>query len=176
MNAKVQEFINKMKEEQNAIELKRREEHLISLGLVDDSKTTSGIIYLEKWDGTEECKFDYKLQKYYKEGCIKAAIEVTDEEYQEILKYAPITKEETNDVKNSCGTTWANAIKVIANILLAINIIGGLILCVVLSSDYTTDDFAWIPIVSALTYCIFWYPIVIGFSKVVKVAEKTLQE
>ena len=176
MNAKVEDFIKKMKEEQKAKELKQREEYLISLGLVDDSKTVNGIIYLEKWDGTKECKFDYKLQKYYKEGSIAAALEVTDEEYQEILKYAPITKEETNDDKSSGGTTWANTIKVIANILLAINIIGGFILSIVLSSDYTTDDFAWIPIIAALNYCILWYPIIVGFSKIVKVAEKTLQE
>ena len=176
MNVKVQEFINKMKEEEKSKELKRREEHLVSLGLLDENKITKGRVYLDNWDGTKDCKFDNDKNMYYKEDYIPAPLEVTDEEYQEILKYAPITKNETNDVKSPSGTAWANAIKVIANILLAINIIGGFILCIVLSNDYTTDDFAWIPIVSALTYCILWYPLIVGFSKVVKAAEKTLQE
>ena len=134
MNAKVEEFIKKMEEELKAKELKLREEHLISLGLLDENKTTKGRVYLDNWDGTKDCKFDNEKNKYYKEDYIPAPLEVTDEEYQEILKYAPITKKETNDVKNSGGTAWANAIKVIANILLAINIIGGFILSIVLSS------------------------------------------
>lgn len=179
MNAKVEDFIKKMKEEQKAKKLKQREEHLISLGLLDENKTIKDRVYLDNWDATKDCKLDSDKNKYYIESYVPAPLEVTDEEYQEILKYAPITKEEeeeTNDDKSSGGTTWANAIKVIANILLAINIIGGFILSIILSSDYTTDDFAWIPIIAALNYCILWYPIIVGFSKIVKVAEKTLQE
>ena len=175
MNAKVQEFIDKKKSELKEEELKKREEHLISLGLVDESKSVEGVVYFDIWDGSEECKWDEEKQRYVKRSYVPAPIEVTDEEYQEILKYAPKERTETG-VKKEPDTTWGNAINTIANILLAINIIGGVTLCIILSNDYSTADFAWIPIVSALTYCILWYPLILGFSKIVKAAEKTLQE
>lgn len=174
MNAKVQEFINKKKSELQEKKIKQRNEHLISLGLVDESKSVEGVVYFDVWDGSKDVKWDEEKQKYSKRTYIPAPIEVTDEEYDEILKYAPIDKKD--EVKKEVETTWANAIKVIANILLVLNIIGGIILCMVLSSDYSTEDIAWIPIVSALTYCILWYPLIVGFSKIVKVAEKNLQE
>lgn len=174
MNVKVQEFINKKKSELQEKEIKQRNEHLISLGLVDESKSVEGVVYFDVWDGSKDVKWDEEKQKYSKRTYIPAPIEVTDEEYDEILKYAPIDKKD--EVKKEVETTWANAIKVIANILLVLNIIGGIILCMVLSSDYSTEDIAWIPIVSALTYCILWYPLIVGFSKIVKVAEKNLQE
>ena len=47
MNAKVEEFIKKMKKEQKAKELSQKKKHLISLGLVDESKTVKGIVYLD---------------------------------------------------------------------------------------------------------------------------------
>lgn len=176
MNAKVQEFIDKMKKEQEKRELITRNTHLTSLGLVDTNKSYTERKYSNTFgDGYRQ--FDEEKKLYYKEITVYAPIEVTDEEYQEILKYAPVKSQNTEKiVAKEKETTWANAINVIANILLVINIIGGIILCIILSSDYSTDDFAWIPIVSALTYCILWYPIIVGFSKVVKVAERALQE
>lgn len=163
MNPKVQEFINKMKEEQE----NQKKKHLISLGLIDEEKTKRGIVYLDNWDGTKDCKFDNEKNKYYKESFVPAAIEVTEEEYQKILKYAPIEEQINEKVKIGKNTTWGNAIKTTANIYLVLNIIGALILAI---------EFGWIPIVVALTYCVLWYPIIVGFSKIVKVAENTLQE
>lgn len=163
MNAKVHEFIEKMKKEKKEEELKERKRHLILLGLVDDNKKDKGIVYLDAWDGTKECKWDNNAQKYYKEG-IYNPIEITDEEYQEILKYAPIPKEEA--LKPEPETPSANTIKLIANILLFLNLIGGLILSIILEN--------WIPIVSAIIYGILLYPLIIGFSKIVKAAEKQL--
>lgn len=165
MNGKVQEFINKMIEEQKGEELKQREEYLISLGLIDEEKTKREIVYLDIWDGTKDCKFDNEKNKYYKESFVPAAIKITDEEYQEILKYAPKGQEKVEKVKESTKTTWANAINITATIFLVLNIIGALILA---------TEFGWIPIIIALTYCILWYPIIIGFSKIVAVAEKKL--
>ena len=184
MNAKVQEFIDKMKEEEKERELRHKEEekklrdkHLISLGLVDKEKSTQTIEYSTNWkNGFDEWDADKK--KYYRKVEVNSPIEVTDEEYQEILKYAQLIekeKEPTKDVERK-DTTWADRINVIAKILLPLNIIGGIILCIIFASDSSADVFAWIPIVSALTYCIFWYPIIVGFSKIVKVAEKNLQE
>ena len=165
MNAKVQEFIDKMIEKQKGEELKQREELLISLGLIDEEKTKRGIVYLDNWDGTKDCKFDNEKNKYYKESFVPAAIEITDEEYLEILKYAPKGQAKVEKVKESTKTTWANAINITATIFLVLNIIGAFILAI---------EFGWIPIVIALTYCILWYPIIIGFSKIVAAAEKKL--
>lgn len=178
MNAKVQEFIEKMKAE----EQKRREEHLISLGLIDEEKSFIGKKYFDKWDGTSTCHWDNKERKYYKMVEFKDALEVSDEEYLEILKYCPLTgtKETTKPIEESkeqkVSTPWADGINTIANILLAVNIIGGIILFVMLSSSYSTKDFAWIAIVLGLTYAVLYYPLIIGFSKIVAVAEKFLEK
>ena len=49
MNTKVQEFINKMKAQQEEKELRQRKEHLISLGLVDENNSFVGKKYFDKW-------------------------------------------------------------------------------------------------------------------------------
>ena len=173
MNAKVQEFINKMKEK----EMEQRNETLISLGLIDESQTitnrrTKGIDSF-----TPNSQYDKEKNQYYVETKEYTAIEVTDEEYKEILKYVPFAEKNIDDKEvKEIATTWASAIKTIANILLAVNIIGGFILWIVLADDYDTKDFAWVPIVSALSYCILYYPLIVGFSKIVAVAERKLQE
>ena len=169
MNAKVQEFINKMKEE----EKKQRNENLISLGLVDETKKTIVRQYINYY--RSDAKFDEEKKLNYIEKEVYEPIEVTDEEYKEIVKYSAFGEVKIQETKE-ISTTWANAIKVIANILLALNIIGGFILWIVLADSYKTEDFAWIPIVSALSYCILYYPLIVGFSKIVAVAERKLQE
>lgn len=161
MNVKVQEFIKKMREEQE----NQKKKHLIALGLIDESKTTEKREYLDNY--VAGAKLDGAKNQYYIETKEYAPIEVTEEEYQEILKYAPIKEEINEKVKISKKTTWGNAINTTANIYLVLNIIGALILAI---------EFGWVPIVVALTYCILWYPIIVGISKIVKVAEKTLQE
>ena len=178
MNTKVQEFINKMKAQQEEKELRQRKEHLISLGLVNENNSFVGKKYFDKWDGTSACHWDNEEKKYYKKVEQKDALEVSDEEYLEILKYCPLsdtkdtyTKEDT---KRIVSTPWGDAIKTIAHILLAVNLIGGFILFALLSSSYSTQDFAWIAIVLGLTYAILYYPLIIGFSKIVAAAEKYL--
>ena len=166
MNAKAQEFINKKKSELQEKELRERNEHLISLGLVDESKSIEGILYLDSWDGSEKCLWDEEKQKYYKRTYIPAPIELSDDEYQEILKLAPIELKEKK-VEVERRTNWAGAIVFAANLFLAISIIAGI---------YLSMDFGWMPIAAALTYCFLWYPIIIGFSKIVKDAEKNQQE
>ena len=169
MDAKVQEFINKMKEE----EKRQRDEKLISLGLTDENKKTVIREYLKY--NRYDAKYDETKKQHYIEKEINYPIEVTEDEYQEILKYSSFIKNETIEVKET-STTWADAIKVIAIILLVLNIIGGFILWLVLADDYDTKDFAWIPIASALSYCILYFPLIVGFSKIVAIAERKLQE
>jgi hypothetical protein len=165
MNNKVQEFINKMKAEQREKELKERGEHLISLGLIDEDKSNEETEYSDYYGG-KDWKWDYEKNKYYKTVGIKVPVEVTDEEYQEILKYAPVIEKEVEEiVKPEPETPTANAIRIIATILLILMLIVGVV-SLILSE--------WIPIVSAIIYSIFYYPFIIGFSKIVKVAEKQL--
>ena len=83
-------------------------------------------------------------------------------------------KSTISNTQNTNHTPWANVIKTIAHILLAVNLIGGFILFAVLSDSYSTRDFAWIAIVLGLTYAILYYPLIIGFSKIVAAAEKYL--
>lgn len=175
MNTKVQDFINKMKEE----EKKQRDEKLISLGLIDESKTITKRTSENVNNITPNAQWDNENAQYYVETKEYFPIEVTNEEYQEILKYSSFANNKPEEIKEEVkeiSTTWASAIKTIASILLAINIIGGFILWFVLAADYDTRDFAWIPIVSALSYCILYYPLIVGFSKIVAVSEKKLQE
>lgn len=167
MNNKAQEFINKMKAEQREKELKKRGKHLISLGLIDEEKSKEEVVYSDVRDYSNDWKWDKEKEKYYKMVQIKVPIEVTDEEYQEILKYAPVIENEVEEIiKPEPETPTSNAIRIIAIILLILMLIGGVILSLSLGE--------WIPIVSAIIYSIFFYPLIIGFSKIVKVAEKQL--
>ena len=165
MNVKAQEFINKMKAEQREKELELRAEHLISLGLIDESASKEEIIYSNEYDGLG-WQYDEEKQMYSKKVKNFCPIEVTDEEYQEILKYAPRTDEK---VVKKVLTSWANIIEAIADILLLIMVVGGFILFIML-------DFAWVPIVAALVYGLFYYPLIVGFSRIVAIAERKLQE
>lgn len=166
MNPKVQEFIDKMKAEQKEKELKEKKELLISLGLIDEEKSKEEVIYSDVRDFSNDWKWDEEKQKYYKKTQVIVPVEVTDEEYQEILKYAPVIEKEVEEiVKPEPETPTANAIRIIATILLILMLIVGVV-SLILSE--------WIPIVSAIIYSIFYYPFIIGFSKIVKVAEKQL--
>ena len=170
MNIKVQEFIDKMKEEQKEVELKQREEHLISLGLIDESKNT--YTTSKAYPNEAGWHFDYEKQVYYKGT--KAAIEVTDEEYQEILKYAPIIKDIKAAGATLSETKWAKIIEIIAYIYL----IGGIlinILAIASTNEYLREN---TPVVAECLSTIFYvcisFPFVMGFSRIVAAAEKKL--
>lgn len=84
MHKKLQDFLA----EKKRFELEARREHLIALGLVDETKPIKEWHEKEKlYD--EETVFiqDKETGEYYREYF--DAIDVTDEEYAEICKYAP---------------------------------------------------------------------------------------
>ena len=110
MNAKVEEFLNLKKAE----EKKRRDEHLVSLGLVDESKTVRGRKYSRFWSEEYE-QYDGDKDMYFCEKEVYAPLEVTDEEYCEILKYAPENVVKC-DVEKTSGTNWGGVIKVMTGI------------------------------------------------------------
>ena len=170
MNEKVKNFIEKMKEEQQIKalkskenELKERNAHLISLGLVE---TTEGFVYLDDWDGSKNCKWDEEKQKYYKIGETHAAIDVTDEEYQEILKYAPLSKKSSDEQPKK--TRLSSVIVATTFIFILLNIVGGLILSI---------ELKWaLPIILVLTNCLLLFQLIIGYSRIVEYIEKKLEK
>lgn len=164
MNAKLESFINK-----------KRTEHLVSLDLVDESKPIKKRNYTNVYQ--KGYHFDNVKKLYYEEVVEYEPIDITDEEYQELLKYAPIESEKYSvTIEHIPSPTWGNRIKLIADILIALNILGGLITFFVLLDSWSTSHFAWIPLVAMLTYCILWYPLIVGFSKIVAFAEKNINK
>lgn len=83
MNTQVQDFLDKKNAEIKQEKQKLREKHLLDLGLTQGQEC----VWLDSWDGSSDCKYDSERGKYYK-GTPKA-IEVTDEEYDEICKVCP---------------------------------------------------------------------------------------
>lgn len=86
MNEQVKSFIEKAKDEQETSKLKERNQHLISLGLIDENRSEG------KYQNyfSETARWDEDKKMYYKG--VDVAIEVTDEEYNEICKYYPPTE------------------------------------------------------------------------------------
>ena len=77
-----------------------------------------------------------------------------------------------NSETKESKTRISDIIKLCANILFVIHIIGGLSLCAFFTDKYYLDDFAWFPIMVAINYCVLLHPIIIGFSVIVAAAEK----
>ena len=115
MNPKVEELISKKQEEIKEQQLKKREKHLISLGLTKDE---TQIQYLDYYTNSPDCKWDAEKKKYY--IGVASALDITDEEYAEICKYFP-EKENPTDNNESFGAE--NTLKTIAGIILAIGIL-----------------------------------------------------
>lgn len=174
MNPQVQEFINRMKEEKQFQEKTTKDELLISLGLIDESKTVVKRIYEGVSSFTTGCLFDEEKQQYYikLEKCYP--IEVTDEEYQQILKYSNVATNKANKESGKEETTWSGVISIVSKVFTFITILFGVIFSIVFRHEL--DEFVLIPIVVSVINCLLIYPLMMGFSKVVEVAEKKLAE
>ena len=86
MNLQVENLLKTEKERIIASDKQKRDKHLISIGLVDKEKSIR--IYSEQDIYTSEFdKYDDEKKKYYKENAV--ALDVTDEEYNEVCKYFP---------------------------------------------------------------------------------------
>lgn len=73
-------------------------------------------------------------------------------------------------------TIWSDEIKLLAKIIVIINIIGGIILSVIFAKDNSLDDFSLVPIIVAIINCVIYYPLITGFSIIVAAAEKIMKE
>ena len=155
-----QEFIEDMKERQRHKEQEERNENLIRLGLIDKEKSDRE--YFPYWVNNN-CKWDEETGKYYIEKDVP--LEVSNEEYQEILKYAQVEIEEEKPKKS---TNWGKYIEFIAWIVLMLTIIPSIFI-------FTVDKFQWdvfLLVIGAIpSFCIL-----MGFAKLVSAAEKYLSK
>jgi hypothetical protein len=99
MNDKVDNLIRQAKESKKQEEIIARENHLRSIGLIDENKTTRA--YANYY--SESSKFDQDKGLYYKE--VVGVIDVTDEEYEQICKYFPPKIEEVELIKTDAEKT-----------------------------------------------------------------------
>ncbi len=85
MNQEVQDFIEKSKQLIEEYNLEEKAKVLLSAGICKKMVTFS-----DRW--TVDCqKWDVEKQKYY--GLKQVPIEVSDEEYAEVLKYSKLIKD-----------------------------------------------------------------------------------
>jgi len=120
MRKEVENLIKQEVEHLDVTKKQMRDKHLISLGLIDEEKTTRNYVAHNTFDG----KYDEEKQSYYEERA--GAFDVTDEEYAELCKYFPPSgKIETQN--NSAE----KMLKIIADVVLYIGIIASIILFLV---------------------------------------------
>ena len=181
-----QEFIKEMNEKQKKKEQEIKNKVLIHLGLIDQEKSDRE--YFPYWVN-EKCKWDEEVGKYYIGKNVP--LEVSDEEYQEILKYAQVeveVEEEEEERKLKKGTTWGNAIEIMAYIVLIVGIIANIILMInvkgptgaTYSQEYeiaakVAEIERWGYIVNIIFFALS-FPFLIGFAKLVSAAEKYLRK
>ena len=120
MDATVKEFLDAAKAKEREAFEKKRDEHLISLGLVKKGESVRE--YSDSYNYVFN-KWDEEAKKYYREKLV--AISVTDEEYEEIKNVAntPTTAED-KEIDNGAE----KFLGVINGIMLAISIIAAVVL------------------------------------------------
>lgn len=127
MNEKVEKFLQVQKE----IELQKKDKHLISIGLIDDSSAEK--IYVQGSFTEENAKYYnyFKDDKgWYQYGKGIKALQVTDEEYAEICKYSPSEDNSLNHEKEIISQL--NSIRQMVKfflILTIISLVAGVITC-----------------------------------------------
>ena len=160
MNEKVKEFIGKMNAVEKADKNKKKEELLKTLGLGE-------VKVIRKCSKTwvDDYMYDASKDIYYKDEKTFVPIEVTDEEYREILKYEHVYTNQDKD--KNVGYSIASVISVLVKVITIICVIGGLI-------GILNHDIMGISI-CVLIGCGIYYPFLMGFAKIVEAAEKYLK-
>lgn len=170
MNKQVEAYLlrkrNEFEEEQSNI----RNEHLKSLGLTKK-------VYTDKSRYSDEFpRYDNKEKKFYK----VIALDVTEEEYEEICKCEDICKHDTKKevVKSEEGTS---SITTVMNALAVIIIVGGIIAGFIVghqdtvyrpSEHYMNNDFQWRIALAWWFYSVVIGVMFFGFSIVINLLEK----
>ena len=125
MDPKVKEFIETAKSKERAEFEKKRDEHLISLGLIKEQIREYSDSY-----GDGYYQYDEEKNKYYKDSLV--LVNVTDEEYEEIKKIATKPEEVENGAENF--------LRVINGISLVIGIIFAVILIIASVNSYGDES------------------------------------
>lgn len=130
MNPTVEQWLQAQKEAQSASKKAEREKHLIDLGLLGENNFrymdgAGNTLTKEQYDS-----FKTIGRPVYKKG---GALDVTDEEYAEICKYAPAKKiADVIDVSAERGiANFAKVVKVIGVVLWIVLALIGLIVGIV---------------------------------------------
>lgn len=112
MNPKVEQWLKEQEEKKQKQDTNRRNKLLIQLGLCEQSN-----------DPIEGGHYDYDYSKYVK------AFDVTDEEYEAILKYIDTYKSISNNNKYADTNTsnGEGGLRIVAGVVLALCIIGAII-------------------------------------------------
>ena len=119
MHQSVQNYLNKKENESKARQLKEKNDLLIKLGLYEKEYSADGrysYMYKEReWDSQSD------THRYFR----KVPVEVSDSEYEEILKYQKL---DTDSTDVSYTNTISTALKVIAWIIFIGGFISGIAL------------------------------------------------
>ena len=149
MDAKVKEFLDAAKAKEREAFEKKRDEHLISLGLIDEESEV--VREYSSYYSTRFEKWDVDKKMYYYD--IKQPVKVTDEEYEEILKYS--TKNEIEEIEIENGAE--KFLSVMNGINLAIGIISAVVLICVALDAYRNGGYYFLAsVVILLTSLISW--------------------
>lgn len=148
MDEKVKQFLKEAKSKEREAFEKERDEFLISIGLVDDTKTIRkyspeyGYPYLE---------WDMSTRKYFYDSY--SAVEVTDEEYKELKKYYGKKIKKTKRINNTAEIFLAhvNAIVLIIGILASVILLGAMTLG---KGDYLLIASIGILIISIISWAV----------------------
>jgi hypothetical protein len=158
MNEQVESYLTKRKKEIEEEKREKRSAHLKSLGL------TTRIYTDEAGYNDEFPRYDNKEKKHYK----LIALDVTDDEYEEICKH------DTNN-KHTVEYEASNIVTVL-NVIAVIIIVGGIIAGFVMGyqgAEYRSNNefqmkvaFIW------WAYSIVIGVVLLGFSKIINLLEK----
>lgn len=131
MNSKVQELIDSKRQRLISAKKQERDNFLISLGLIDEEKTMrKEFVHYDPQFSSR--KFDEVKKVYYQE--VPAPLSITDEEYEELLRYFPKEKEEPDESTSE---------EVTLNIIAVITLILGLICSVILFFTLALETDRW---------------------------------
>jgi hypothetical protein len=125
MNIKIQELIEEKKKRLDSSKQAQRDKHLIKLELIDEEKSNREYtdVYSDKYP-----YYDPEKKKHYRE--VKVALNITEQEYEELCKYFPPDSKNINtyDSYENTLNSHENTLNVVANITLGVGILCTIIL------------------------------------------------
>lgn len=156
MHALVQEYLDRKAKEKDANSLAEKVKLLVSLGLYEKYYPQQNESLADYEAAHLETAWDSKAQQYY----VKVPVEVSDEEYEEILQYENVKS--TDEKKNN---TVSGVFEVIGFIIFFVGFIAGVSLGVV--SGRFTFSVAFIYWIAAFISGMLF----IGIAEIIKLLE-----